>query len=111
MTIIKSIVYANFEEPRSCDRDLGTLNVKKAAILESKIYYFAYSYKFAERGTLKFEHNLGADRNCIHTKFEGAQSRNRDFRDRKSFSKSPPLSPQSRFDPASSSTTISSLLL
>ena len=47
MTIIKSIVYANFEEPRSCDRDLGTLNLKKTAIFASKIYYFAYSYKFA----------------------------------------------------------------
>ena len=29
MTIIKSIMYANFEEPRSCDRDLETLNLRK----------------------------------------------------------------------------------
>ena len=29
MTIIKNILYANFEEPRSRDRDLGTLNLRK----------------------------------------------------------------------------------
>ena len=29
MTIIKSIVYANFEEPRPRDRDLETLNLRK----------------------------------------------------------------------------------
>ena len=29
MTIIKSIMYANFEEPGSRDRDLGTLNFEK----------------------------------------------------------------------------------
>ena len=29
MTIIKSIMAANFEEPRSRDRDLGTLNLRK----------------------------------------------------------------------------------
>ena len=29
MTIIKSIMYADFDEPRSRDRDLGTLNLKK----------------------------------------------------------------------------------
>ena len=29
MTIIKSIMYANFEEPRSRDRDLKTLNLRK----------------------------------------------------------------------------------
>ena len=31
MTIIKSIMYANFEEPRSHDRDLGTLNLRKSS--------------------------------------------------------------------------------
>ena len=29
MTIIKSIMYANSEEPRSRDSDLGTLNLGK----------------------------------------------------------------------------------
>ena len=29
MTIIKSIMYANFEEPTSRDRDIGTLNLRK----------------------------------------------------------------------------------
>ena len=29
MKIIKSIMYANFEEPRLRDRDLGTLNLIK----------------------------------------------------------------------------------
>ena len=29
MTIIKSIMYANFKEPRSRDRDLDTLNLRK----------------------------------------------------------------------------------
>ena len=29
MTIIKSIMYANFEEPRSRNRDLETLNMRK----------------------------------------------------------------------------------
>ena len=29
MTIIKSVVYADFEEPRSHDRDLGTLKLRK----------------------------------------------------------------------------------
>ena len=29
---------------------------------------------------LKFEHNLGADRDRMHTKFGGAQSRDRNFR-------------------------------
>ena len=32
MTIIKSIMYANFEEPKSRDRYLGTLNFRKTAI-------------------------------------------------------------------------------
>ena len=38
MTIIKSIMYANFEEPRLRDRDLGTSNLRKNAIFVSKIY-------------------------------------------------------------------------
>ena len=29
MTLIKSVIYADFEEPRSCDRDLGTLKLRK----------------------------------------------------------------------------------
>ena len=29
MTIIKGIMYSDFEEPRSRDRDLGTTNLKK----------------------------------------------------------------------------------
>ena len=29
MTIIKSIMYANFKKRRSRDRDLGTLNLRK----------------------------------------------------------------------------------
>ena len=29
MTITKNIMYADFEEPRSRDRDLGTLNLRK----------------------------------------------------------------------------------
>ena len=29
MTIIKSIMYANFEEPTSRNPDLGTLNLRK----------------------------------------------------------------------------------
>ena len=52
MTIFKSIMYANIEEPRSRDRDLGTLNLKKTTIFVSKIYKFAYSYEFAKCGTL-----------------------------------------------------------
>ena len=27
-----------------------------------------------------YEHNVGADRNCMHTKFGGAQSRDRNFK-------------------------------
>ena len=38
MTIIESIMYANFEEPRSCDRDLETLNLRKTAVFVLKIY-------------------------------------------------------------------------
>ena len=38
MTIIKSIMHADFEELRSRDRDLGTLNLKRNAIFVSKIY-------------------------------------------------------------------------
>ena len=38
----------------------------------------------AERGTLKFKHNLGADKACMRTKFRGAQLRDRDCRGRKS---------------------------
>ena len=38
----------------------------------------------AGRGTLKFERNLGADRGCMRTKFEGAQLRDRNFRGRQS---------------------------
>ena len=34
MTIIKSILYANFEEPRSRDRDLETLNLRKRKRME-----------------------------------------------------------------------------
>ena len=33
---------------------------------------------------LKFEHNLDADRECMCTKFGGAQSRDHNFRGRKS---------------------------
>ena len=84
MTIIKSIMYANFEEPRSRDRDLGTLNLRKNAIFVSKVYQFAYSYEFAKRGTLKYEHKLWADRDCMRTKFGDAQSRDRDFKGQKS---------------------------
>ena len=38
MTIIKSIMYANFEEPRSRDRDLETLNLRNNTNFVSKIY-------------------------------------------------------------------------
>ena len=38
MIIIKSIMYADFEEPRSRGRDLETLNLRKNAIFVSKIY-------------------------------------------------------------------------
>ena len=39
MTIIKSIMYVNFEEPRSRDCDLETLNFeKKLPFFVSKIY-------------------------------------------------------------------------
>ena len=38
----------------------------------------------AYRRTLKFEHNVRVDRGCMRTKFGGAQSRDRDFRGRKS---------------------------
>ena len=33
---------------------------------------------------MKFEHNLGADRDRMRTKFGGGQSRDRDFRGQKS---------------------------
>ena len=59
------------------------INLRKNAIFVSKIGWFAYCYKFAERGKPKFEHNLDADRDCKRTKFGGAQSSDRDFRDRK----------------------------
>ena len=29
MTIIKNVIYADFEEPRSRDRDLGTVKLRK----------------------------------------------------------------------------------
>ena len=84
MTIIKSIMYVNFEEPRSRDSDFGTLNLrKKTAIFVSKIYLFAYGYKIAERGTLKFEHNVSSVSDSIHTKFRGAHSCDRNFKGRK----------------------------
>ena len=38
MTIIKSIMKANFEERRSRDRDLGTLNLRKNCNFFLKIY-------------------------------------------------------------------------
>ena len=38
MTIIKSIMHANFEEPRSRDRDLGTLLREKTVMFDAKIY-------------------------------------------------------------------------
>ena len=37
-----------------------------------------------ERETLKFQHKLGTDKGCVHTKFEGVQSHNRDSRGQKS---------------------------
>ena len=84
MDIIKSIMYANFEEPRSRDRDSGTLSLRKVQFLSRKFINSLIAYKFAERGTLKFEHNVDAVRDCMHTKFGGAQSRDRDFSGRKS---------------------------
>ena len=70
MTIIKSIMCANFEEPRSRDGDLRTLNLRKNChfCLENLLL------------SLKFELNSVADRDRIRTKFGGARSRDRDFR-------------------------------
>ena len=37
MTIIKSVIYAEFEEPRSRDHDLGILKLRKTTIFAEKI--------------------------------------------------------------------------
>ena len=66
MTIIKSIMYVNFEEPRSRDRDLGTLKLRKNCYFCLENLLICFCYKFADRGTLKFEHNLGANRDYAH---------------------------------------------
>ena len=84
MIIIESIMYANFEGPRSRDRDLEIPNLKKNCHFCLESYYFAYSHKFAESGTLKFEHHLGANQDRKCTKFGGAQLRDRNFRGQKS---------------------------
>ena len=55
MTIIKSIMNADFEEPWSRDHDLGTLNLRKNSYFCFENLLFAYSHKFAESETLKFE--------------------------------------------------------
>ena len=49
------------------------------AIFEPKFFYFAFNKKIAEREKLKFGHNMGSDKQCMHTKFEGSQSRDRNF--------------------------------
>ena len=59
-------MYANFEEPtgRSRDRDLGTLNLRRNCHFCLENLLICFSYKFAERGMLKFEHKLGVNRDC-----------------------------------------------
>ena len=72
-------MHANFGGRRSRDKDLGALKPRKTAIFEPKFFYFACNKKNAGRGELQFEHTMGKDRKCMRTKFEGSQSRDRNF--------------------------------
>ena len=72
-------MHANFGGQRSRDNDLGTLKPRKTAIFEPKFFYFAFNKKNAQRGKLQFRHNMGRGRKSIRTKFEGSQSRDRNF--------------------------------
>ena len=62
MTIIKSVIYANFEEPRSRDRDLGTLKLRKSYHFCLENLLIRLQLQNGLTGMLKFEYNLGADR-------------------------------------------------
>ena len=81
MTIIKSVMYGNFGSPTSRDRGLTTQKTTKNGhfFVENLLIY---NYKMLERGTLKFEHDLGEDKTCIRTKFGGAQLRDCESRGR-----------------------------
>ena len=76
---LQSIMHANFRGRRLRDNDLGTLKPRKTAVFEPKFFYFAFDKKKAQCENLKFGHNMGRDKQCMHTKFEGSQSRDRNF--------------------------------
>ena len=62
MTIIKSVLYTTFGDPRSRDGNLGTLKPKKNCRYCLENLLFSYNYNMGEPETLKFEHYLGAER-------------------------------------------------
>ena len=67
MTIIKSIMYANFKEPRSRDRDLDSLNLRKNChfCLENLLIRLYRIYSFCSPGPYFF--NLTHCRAAIQT--------------------------------------------
>ena len=54
-------------------------NLQKTAIFEPKFFYLAFNKKNAEGEKLKFGHSMGRDKQCMHIKFEGSQSRDQNF--------------------------------
>ena len=67
MTIVKNVMYGHFGDLKSRDRDLVTLKPTKKGnfCLKNILIRLLYNHKIAERGTLKFKHNLGAHRACM----------------------------------------------
>ena len=82
MTIIESVMFADFGDLTSPDCDLRTLKPRKNGQFFSKISQFVNLYKVAKCATLKFEHSVNGDDGYIRIKCGGAQSRDCDFRGR-----------------------------
>ena len=73
-------MHANFGGQRSRDNDLGTLKPTKNGYFLAEIFFVSLlTKKNAQREKLKFGHNMGRDKQCKHTKFEGSQSRDQKF--------------------------------
>ena len=62
-------MYGHFGDLKSRDRELVTLKPTKNGhfCLKNLLSRLLYNYKIAERGTLKFKHDLGANRACMRT--------------------------------------------
>ena len=64
----------------SRDNDLGTLKPTKNGYFWAEIFFISLlTKKQLNVKSWNFGHNMGSDKQCMHTKFGGSQSRDRNF--------------------------------